>query len=550
MSTEEDKRFAEAALKAGAMTSEQVLKCFARVETMAGVRFAEVAVIMRMMTAETAIEVAKTVRRPAGAAAADRSTTAQRPAPGGAAPAGPPPNRPRAIYYPPGTEPGSPGEVRPLGAPPPEKAAPMRTQALPALKRGPSHQPPAPAPQPPAPAPAAQPSAGPPLAIKTNIKLEAAPDEPPAPTKKDKTRTRRIDLTQGGFNEFDIRPYLTRARELGASDLHITIGRRPFVRVHGNLVELDGPVIDPEHSGFVIEELVGEDRAIDILKKMQGELLLKDEQGRRYRCCALKQRLGWDLAIRIIRETIPTVEELGLPKNLLKLTEYQQGLVLIAGPGGSGKSSTLAALLQAINTTREGHIITVEDPVEYVFEPLRSHVTQREVVRHTESYAKALRAALRENPDVIAIGELRDRETASIAISAAETGHLVFATLHTGNATRTVASLVDMFPPGQRQQLLTMLSESIRGVICQQLVPGADKRSRHLALEVLLFTPAVGSLVRDDKTAQLVTQMQTGRKLGMCRLDDSLDELLKARKISLEEAQARAESKERFKGGR
>src|SRR5207249_8811021 len=173
-----------------------------------------------------------------------------------------------------------------------------------------------------------------------------------------------------------------------------------------------------------------------IRSAMQGEFTVKDEQGRRYRCCMIRERAGWDCAIRLVRETVPTLEEIGIPKALVRLTEYQQGLVLISGPGGAGKSTTLAAFLEEINRTRDDHIITIEDQIEYVFQPKMCHITQRALGQHTSSYAKALRAALRENPDVIAIGNLRDRETASVAISAAETGHLVFATLHTGNATR------------------------------------------------------------------------------------------------------------------
>ena len=233
-----------------------------------------------------------------------------------------------------------------------------------------------------------------------------------------------------------------------------------------------------------------------------------------------------------------------LPESLKLLTQYHNGLVLVTGSVGSGKSTTLAALVDEVNKSRHDHIITLEDPIEYIIQSQNCHVTQREVHTHTRSFGAALRGALREDPDVIMVGEMRDLETIQLAITASETGHLVLGTLHTGNAARTLDRVLDVFPVDQREQIRIMVSESLRGIISQQLVPKLDGRGRALALEILTNTAAVGALIRDAKTYMLPGVMQTGKKQGMKLMDDSLTELYDAGLISQDEAYSRAEQKQ------
>jgi twitching motility protein PilT len=237
------------------------------------------------------------------------------------------------------------------------------------------------------------------------------------------------------------------------------------------------------------------------------------------------------------------MKELGLPESLRLLTQYHNGLVLVTGPVGSGKSTTLAALVDEINTARKDHIITLEDPIEYIIPSKGCHVTQREVHTHTRSFGAALRGALREDPDVIMVGEMRDLETISLAITASETGHLVLGTLHTSNAARTLDRVLDVFPSDQRDQIRIMVSESLRGVVSQQLLPRADGKGRVLAMEILVNTPAVANLIREGKTFMLPGVIQTGKKLGMKLMDDSVADLYRAGLITAEEAMYRAEVK-------
>jgi twitching motility protein PilT len=238
------------------------------------------------------------------------------------------------------------------------------------------------------------------------------------------------------------------------------------------------------------------------------------------------------------------MDELGLPESLKLLTRFHNGLILITGSVGSGKSTTLASLVEQINIERREHIITLEDPIEYVFQPKGCHITQREVHTHTKSFGAALRGSLREDPDVIMVGEMRDLETVSLAITASETGHLVLGTLHTGNASRTLDRLLDVFPVDQQDQIRVMVSESLRGVISQQLVPRIDGKGRLLALEILTNTPAVANVIREAKTFMLPGIIQTGRKQGMCLMDDSLSQLFDRGLITAQEACSRAEQKQ------
>ena len=263
----------------------------------------------------------------------------------------------------------------------------------------------------------------------------------------------------------------------------------------------------------------------------------------RYRTSVVRQRLGIEIVFRVINAKVRTMDELELPEHLKVLTRYQNGLILATGSVGTGKSTTLAAMVEQINMERHDHIITLEDPIEYVLKSKNCHVTQREVFTHTESFATALRASLREDPDVIMVGEMRDLETISLAITASETGHLVLATLHTSNASRTLDRLLDVFPTEQQEQVRVMVSESLRGVISHQLIPRADGTGRVLALEILTNTPAVANVIREAKTYMLPGIIQTGKKQGMRLMDDALIDLYDRGLISADETYARADQK-------
>jgi twitching motility protein PilT len=342
--------------------------------------------------------------------------------------------------------------------------------------------------------------------------------------------------------------YLAIGKESGASDIHLSVNLRPTWRRFGTL----------EPIWLQADKLTAADTerlALSFLDEAQKKLLEErgdvdfaytNENGR-YRTSVVRHRLGYDLVFRIIQANVRTMDELGLPPQLKLLTQFQNGLVLVTGSVGSGKSTTLAALVEEVNRTRHDHIITLEDPIEYLFTPQGCQVNQREVHMHTESFGAALRGALREDPDVIMVGEMRDLETISLAITASETGHLVLGTLHTANAARTLDRLLDVFPVDQREQIRTMVSESLRGIISQQLVPRADGAGRALAIEVLMNSPAVANVIRESKTFMLPGIIQTGKKLGMKLMDDSLADLYSAGLISAEEAVSRAEQKATMK---
>lgn len=266
----------------------------------------------------------------------------------------------------------------------------------------------------------------------------------------------------------------------------------------------------------------------------------------RYRCNYFKQKNGIGAVFREIPSTVLTVDQLGLPQVLKQLAMLPRGLVLLTGPTGSGKSTTLAAIIEHANANRKCHIVTIEDPIEFVHQPKQCIINHREVETHTQSFAKALRAALREDPDIILVGEMRDLETTMLAIEAANTGHLVLSTMHTMGATRTIDRIVDMFPADQQSQIRTSLSESLKGVMSQALFKRMDKPGRIAALEILLVTPAAANLIREQKTYQLMTVIQTGRRMGMISLDDAIADLLQRRLISPEEAFEKAMEKDRF----
>ncbi len=348
---------------------------------------------------------------------------------------------------------------------------------------------------------------------------------------------------------------VTQAAALGASDIHITVGRPPVYRLHGLLYPLDALELNGKLSLLRVEEIKAltpqdtEEMARQVMNQSQLEKF--KERGEldfsyavpgttRVRVNVFKQRNSTALAMRLLSTRIPTFQELGLPEIMAYLSRRPNGLVLVTGPTGSGKSTTLAAMIDLVNKERRMHILTLEDPIEYLHKHNRSIINQREIGQDTKSFAASLRAALREDPDVILVGEMRDLETISIAITAAETGHLVLATLHTSSAAETIDRVIDVFPPSQQQQIRIQLANTIEGIISQQLIPRIDKPGRVVSLEILVANPAIRNLIREGKTFQIPSQLQTGLKQGMQTLDMSLRNLYKKKMISREEVLNRA----------
>ena len=339
---------------------------------------------------------------------------------------------------------------------------------------------------------------------------------------------------------------LAKAMQLHASDVHIHTGVQIQMRIGGRLLKANSPPLEAAQSeSMILQILTPEDRAVFAAHNDLDFAYAIPGVGR-FRGNVYRQRRGVDAVFRPIPLEPPTLDQLGLPSSLARLTNYHQGLVLVTGPAGCGKSSTLAALINLINEDRPDHIITVEDPVEFVHRSKTCVVNQRQVHKHTGSFAAALRAALREDPDVIAIGELRDLETISLAITAAETGHLVLGTLHTNDAARTINRILDAYPPDQQSQIRSMISESLRAIVSQRLIPTVDGSRRVPALEILLVNLAVSNLIREERVFQLRSVMQTGRNLGMCLLDDSLLGLVRGGIITKEVARYHCEDPKLF----
>jgi twitching motility protein PilT len=333
--------------------------------------------------------------------------------------------------------------------------------------------------------------------------------------------------------------YLAVGQQAGASDIHLGVNAPPVWRLHGTLQPIwpDAPRFKSEQTKRLADSFLTDAQRQLVEERGDADFAYANAKGR-YRASVVRQRLGTDIVFRIINARVRTMDELGLPEHLKLLTRYQNGLILVTGSVGSGKSTTLAALVEQVNLERREHIITLEDPIEYVFEPKGCHITQREVHTHTASFGVALRGALREDPDVIMVGEMRDLETVSLAITASETGHLVLGTLHTGTAARTLDRILDVFPVDQQAQIRIMISESLRGIISQQLIPRADGTGRVLAIETLTNTPAVSNIIREARTFMLPGIIQTGRKQGMQLMDDALIELHSRGLITAEEALA------------
>ena len=341
---------------------------------------------------------------------------------------------------------------------------------------------------------------------------------------------------------------LRTAVEKGASDLHLTAGRPPVLRINGELNFIENqPVLTKENIPILLEPMLTDERRGELERNGQVDFSYGLPGLGRFRVNVFHQRSTVSAVMRLIPHEIPTFERLGLPEVVKDFTEKTRGMGLITGPTGSGKSTTLASLIDIINTNRSCHIITLEDPIEYLHNHKRSLINQREIGTDTVSFAGALRAALREDPDVILVGEMRDFETIQTALTAAETGHLVFATLHTNDATQTVDRIIDVFPPHQQAQIRIQLSLTLQGIVSQQLLPRADIPGRVLACEVLVATSAVRNIIREGKTYQLPTVMQTGGKLGMQTMDSSLRDLYRPRKITIQEALLRASDPEEFK---
>jgi twitching motility protein PilT len=342
--------------------------------------------------------------------------------------------------------------------------------------------------------------------------------------------------------------YLSIGQQAGASDIHLGVNAPPIWRLHGSLQPIwpNAPRFTSEQTSALAASVLTNSQKEALTERGDVDFAYANSFGR-FRASVVRQRLGVDLVFRIIKTQVRTMDDLGLPEHLKLLTRYQNGLILVTGSMGSGKSTTLAALVEQVNLERREHIITLEDPTEYIFQPKGCHITQREVHTHTRSFAAALRAALREDPDVIMVGEMRDLETISLAITASETGHLVLGTLHTGNASRTLDRVLDVFPVDQQEQIRIMVSESLRGVISQQLIPRANGDGRVLALETLTNTPAVANVIREAKTYMLSGIIQTGKKQGMQLMDDALVDLAQRGEISAEEAYARADQKQQVR---
>lgn len=320
----------------------------------------------------------------------------------------------------------------------------------------------------------------------------------------------------------------------GASDLHLTVGISPIIKVNGKLVRLEHEILRPEDTEAYAREILQEVyEKYDAIGEYDTSYSIHGKG--RFRVNIYKQRNSTALAIRVISLDMPTLDSLGYPDTLKDICNLKRGLVLVTGPTGSGKSTTLAALINEINSNRESHIITIEDPIEFLHKHNKSIVNQREIGKDTLSYERALKAALREDPDVILIGEMRDLETISIAITAAETGHLVFSTLHTIGAAKTIDRIVDVFPPHQQEQIKIQLASVLQTIISQQLVETVDG-DRTAALEIMVATPAIKNLIREGKTHQIESSIQTGSKYGMRTMDMELSNLYREGVITQETA--------------
>jgi len=330
----------------------------------------------------------------------------------------------------------------------------------------------------------------------------------------------------------------------GGSDLHLGSNAKPMIRLHGTMVALNLQPYGPEIIERLLAEIMPARNREEYERTRDTDFSYELPGSARFRCNAFRDRHGPGGVFRLIPSKVATVEELGLPQAMQEFCRLPKGLILVTGPTGSGKSTTLAAMIDFINRTRKDHIITIEDPIEFVHENKSCMINQRELYSHTDSFARALRAALREDPDIVLVGEMRDLETTHIAIETAETGHLVFGTLHTTSAASTVDRLIDQFPADQQEQIRAMLSTSLKGVIAQTLLQRKDGAGRVAAFEILIVNSAVQNLIREGKTHQIPSTMQISAKLGMVCLNDAILKLVMEGQVSAAEALARTVEKE------
>jgi twitching motility protein PilT len=342
--------------------------------------------------------------------------------------------------------------------------------------------------------------------------------------------------------DFDFADAMLETMRRGASDLHLTAGSPPMIRVRGRLTPLDAPKLTPQAVREVVYSILTDEQRKRLENDWQIDFAYSLPGAARFRVNAYFQRASIGAAFRLIPQDMPRLDALDLPPVLRDFCRKPRGFVLVTGPTGSGKSTTLAAMVDLINDERAEHIMTIEDPIEFLHKHKSCIVNQRELGADAQSFGLALKAALRQDPDVILVGEMRDLETISTALTAAETGHLVFATLHTQDTAQTVDRIVDVFPPSQQQQVRVQLSVALQGIVTQQLLPTSDGKGRVVATEVLVPTPAVRNLIREGKTHQIYSALQTGGSHGMQTMDASLVDLVRKHKITRELAEARSSS--------
>jgi len=335
--------------------------------------------------------------------------------------------------------------------------------------------------------------------------------------------------------------------EQGASDLHLITGQQPVLRIHGELTRVKYKDLDNDGLKAMLYEIAPEEKVKLFEETGDVDFAYEIPGLARYRANFFQQKWGVGAVFREIPSTILTCEQLGLPSVVRRLASLPRGLVLVTGPTGSGKSTTLAAIIDEANRTRKDHILTIEDPIEFVHKSKEAVINHREVGLHTRSFSAALRGALREDPDIILVGEMRDLETISLAIEASATGHLVFGTLHTTSAAKTVDRVIEVFPVNQQSQIRSTLADGLRAVVAQNLFKRIDKKGRCAALEIMIAIPAIRNLIRESKTFQIPSAMQTGKKYGMQTLDDAIMEHLKAKRIGADDAYAKCNNKDMFR---